>query len=65
REDADRVGLGRKVTVHFEDGETLHGYTTGYSPARAGFWVTPADPESNNERAFVVTAATTSVEFVE
>ena len=65
REDVDRVGLGRKVRVEFADGEVMHGYTTGYSPARAAFWVTPADPESNNDRAYVVAAATTGVEFLD
>ena len=61
RGDADRVGLGRKVKVQFADGELMHAYTTGYSPGRPAFWVTPADPESNNDRAYVITAATTSV----
>ena len=64
REDAERVGLGRKVHVVFNDGEEMPGYTTGYSPDRVAFWVTPADPESNNDRVFVVTAATSSGAFV-
>ena len=65
RGDADRVGLGRKVRVDFLDGEVLFGYTTGYSPGRPTFWVTPADPDSNNERIFVVSASTESVAFVD
>lgn len=65
RADADRAGLGRKVEVVFADGEVMHGYTAGYAPGREAFWVTPADPASNNDRAYVVTAATTSVRFVD
>lgn len=63
RGDAERVGLGRKVRVQFLDGEVMHGYTAGFAPGRPAFWVTPADPASNNERVFVVTASTESVEF--
>ncbi len=65
RDDADRTGLGRKVEVVFADGETMSGYTAGYAPNRPGFWVTPADPDSNNERVWIVTAATSSVRFVD
>lgn len=65
REDVDRVGLGRKVKVQFHDDETLIGYTNGYGAHRPTFWVTPADPKSNNDRIFVVTAATAEVTFVE
>ena len=63
RADAERNGLGRKITVTFTDGEVMHGYTSGYASNRPTFWVTPADPESNNDRVYVVTAATDSVEF--
>jgi hypothetical protein len=65
RGDVDRTGLGRKVEVVFSDGEVLAGYTTGYAPNRPAFWVTPADPDSNNERIYVVAAATASVRFLE
>jgi len=63
RQDVDRAGLGRKIRVTFKDGEVVNGYTSGYSPDRPAFFVFPADPESNTERIFVVTAATGSVEF--
>lgn len=65
RDDVDRTGLGRKVEVVFADGEVMAGYTTGYAPGRTAFWVTPADPNSNNDRVFVVAAATESVTFVD
>ncbi|MBU5638972.1 hypothetical protein KOM00_19820 [Geomonas sp. Red69] len=64
RLDVERVGLGKKIKVSFKDGETLVGYTQGFSPARATFIVFPCDPESNNEKVFVVTAAAGKVEFV-
>jgi hypothetical protein len=59
----DRVpGGGRKITVHFADGETVVGYTTGYSPDRPGFYMVPADMKGNNERIFVISSATSTVE---
>ena len=64
RRDVERTGLGRKIQVHFKDGETLVGYTSGYSPGRAAFFVFPSDPQDNNEKVFVVTAATDEVAFV-
>ncbi len=62
--DGQRVGMGRKIQVKFKDGETLVGYTQGYTPNRPSFFVFPADPNSNNERILVITAATESVQFL-
>jgi len=64
RADVERAGMGRKIQVDFADGETLIGYTSGYSPARAGFFVFPADPNDNNDKVYVLTAATASVKFI-
>ena len=64
KDDIERVGLGKKIKVLFKDGETLIGYTQGYSPNRDIFIVFPADPDSNNEKAFVVTNATSKVSFI-
>lgn len=64
RSDIERTGLGKKITVHFKDGEILVGYTQGYTPNRDIFIVFPSDPNSNNERVFVVTHATDKVSFV-
>ena len=58
------AGGGRKIKVVFSDGETVIGYTLGYSPDRQGFYVTPADIKGNNERIFVVKSATREIEFV-
>jgi len=64
RQDVERVGFGKKIRVRFSDGETQVGYTQGFSPARPGFFFFPADPDGNNERVFVVNAATEDVRFV-
>lgn len=53
---------GRKVRCVFPDGEVLVGYTQGYDANRAGFFVTPVDPEGNNERVFVVNGRGLTVE---
>jgi len=64
KDDIERVGLGKKIKVQFKDGEILIGYTQGYSPNRDIFIVFPADPGSNNEKVFVVTNATSMVNFI-
>ncbi len=64
KDDIVRIGFGKKITVHFKDGETLVGYTQGYAPNRDIFIVFPADPDSNNEKVFVVTHATSKVSFM-
>lgn len=63
-DEVERGGMGRKIRVDFSDGETLLGYTSGYAPNRKAFFVFPVDPDSNNDRAYVITAATKAVEFV-
>jgi hypothetical protein len=63
RVDIERVGLGRKMVVQFKDGERLYGYTQGFSRDRAGFIFFLCDPTSNNDKAFIVAAATDKVNF--
>ncbi|MBN2619568.1 hypothetical protein JXB22_00645 [candidate division WOR-3 bacterium] len=69
KRDFDDVGdkklIGKKVKVTFLDGEELLGLTLGYSPQRRGFFFTPIDPESNNERVFAVLTAVKDIEFYE
>lgn len=55
---------GRRIRVVFKDGEVVLGTTTGYQPGRPGFFVVPADASSNNERCYVVAAATREVSFL-
>jgi hypothetical protein len=52
---------GRKIAVRFKDGELLCGFATSYSADREGFFISPADHGSNNERIYVVRAATQAV----
>jgi hypothetical protein len=49
------------VRVVFSDGEVLVGTTDGVEPDRPGFFVVPADPDSNNVWAYVVTEATREI----
>jgi hypothetical protein len=60
----ERVGLGKRIKIRFKDGETMIGYTQGYSPDRMGFDFFPHDPDSNNEKAFIVNDATDAVSFL-
>jgi hypothetical protein len=53
--------LGRKIRVEFADGEVIVGTTQGWQPSRPGFFVFPADVKSNNQRCFVISAATRQV----
>lgn len=57
-------GAGRKILIEFTDAESIVGYALGYSPDRMGFFITPADLASNNERIFVVKSATKDVKFL-
>lgn len=54
---------GRRVEVTFADSEVVRGTTLSYSPEGVGFFVTPTDPRSNNQRIFVVSTALTRVRF--
>ena len=62
--DDNIAGGGKKIRVKFFDGESVVGYTLGYSPNRQGFFMTPADLQGNNERIFVVKSATEKIEFL-
>jgi hypothetical protein len=60
----ERVGLGKKIRVEFKDSEKMIGYTQGYSPNRVGFIFFPSDPDSNNEKAFIINDATDNIRFI-
>jgi hypothetical protein len=59
------VDGGRKLKVHFFDGETVVGYTTGYLPDRRGFFILPADLKGNNKRIFIIKSATKKIETMQ
>ena len=63
-QNVERMGLGKKIMVTFDDGEIILGYATSYSKKAIGFFVFPSDAESNNDRIFVVNAATREVQFL-
>ncbi len=60
----DQHPTGRRVEVSFADGEILVGSTLGYDPNRIGFFVTPADPNSNSLRVFVISANVSKVRYL-
>jgi len=57
-------GHGRKVEVTFHDGEKIAGTTEAYNPQKPGFFLFPADPQSNNTRVFVVNSNVQKVSFL-
>ena len=48
---------GLKIKLEFSDGEVIRGFSLGFGKERKGFYVTPIDPQSNNERIYVITDA--------
>jgi hypothetical protein len=62
--DPSRPIVGRKIKIFFKDGELMVGTTIGYQKDRQGFFVVPADPDSNNERCFVVASSTLEVSLI-
>lgn len=61
--DPDRPVVGQRVKVRFTDGELLVGTTETYDPGRKGFFLIPADAQSNIERCYVVVSATQEISF--
>ncbi len=55
---------GNKIQVHFNDGEIMIGYTLHYDIGHHGFYVAPADMQSNNKEVFVISSATEKVTFI-
>ena len=50
--------------LKFLDGEEMSGFTMGYSAEKQGFFLNPADPDSNNTRVYVLNAAVAEVKWV-
>ena len=55
------ISRGKKIAIRFKDGELIFGFTLTYMPDRSGFFITPADPSSNNLRIYVLIHATREV----
>ncbi|UCF06402.1 MAG: hypothetical protein JSV33_05055 [bacterium] len=49
--------IGMKIKVEFYDGEIIRGISLNYQKGKKGFFITPLDPQSNNDRIFVVADA--------
>ena len=60
----DAPAQGRRLIVHFQDGEKIAGTTSAFAPDKPGFFMTPADPHANNERIFVIRTAVRRIEWV-
>ena len=60
----DNPGLrGLKIKVEFSDGEIISGTSLGYNRERKGFFMVPVDPQSNNERIYVLADALKDVKL--
>jgi len=55
---------GKKIQLHFNDGEIIIGYTLHYDLGNQGFFVTPADGKSNNDNIFVIVSAINKITFL-
>ncbi|MBS3733823.1 MAG: hypothetical protein KGY99_02745 [Phycisphaerae bacterium] len=55
---------GRRVEIHFTDGEVLLGYTPNYNPQMPGFFVFPADPDCNTLKVYAVASAVKEVRLL-
>ncbi|MBN1433769.1 hypothetical protein JW921_03360 [Candidatus Fermentibacterales bacterium] len=55
---------GKKLKVKFQDGEVLLGTTQAFHRDKTGFFLYPADPACNIQRAFVINSALESVEII-
>ena len=52
---------GRRLSLQFKDGEVMVGTTFGFDAERDGFFLFPADPRSNNEKAYVNASAVQTI----
>ncbi len=60
-----QVYQGRRIEVKFLDGETLAGATPNYDPEALGFFVFPADTESNTIKIFAINSSVKNVRFIQ
>ncbi len=59
-----RPAAGRRIKVEFKDGEVLVGTTTGFRYGRPGFFLEPSDDGANEQRCYVMVAATKDISFL-
>ena len=58
----NRVGPEERIWIEFTDGERLAGWSNSFGSLRKGFFVFPADPDSNMEKAYVFRSAIARME---
>jgi hypothetical protein len=58
----DNLPAGKKIRAQFKDGEAVSGYTHVLNMGQPGFFLIPADPQSNNERIFIVFSSLSQLE---
>jgi hypothetical protein len=61
--DAAAQPSGPTATVEFDDGEVLTGRVAMFDVRQPGFFLIPAETQSNNAKVYVVTAAVRSLEL--
>ena len=61
--DPEAIRAGKTVVITFADGEKIRGRVLTDTGQGAGFFLYPTEPDSNNEKIFVVRGATTGVEI--
>ena len=55
---------GCEIQVEFNDGEVMVGSTPGYGPEMPGFFIFPADTDSNTLKVFAVASSVRKVELL-
>ncbi len=59
-----RIWYGKRIQVHFKDGEIIIGHTLHYDIDHRGFFLAPSDLRSNNDEVFVIVSATEKITFL-
>jgi hypothetical protein len=54
---------GMKIKLVFADGETMRGVSLGFNRNKKGFFLIPADPDSNNKRVYIILDAVIDVKL--
>jgi hypothetical protein len=57
-----RAASGKQIRALFKDGEIVSGHTHVLNLNQPGFFLVPADPQSNNERMFIVFSSLSTLE---
>lgn len=62
KEFSECLTAGKRIRAMFRDGEIVFGYTHALNLNQPGFFLVPTDPQSNNERIFIVFSALSTLE---